>query len=127
LDSISWFYYYHRRHGEATINEGMLAQHQFLKMYGLKFDKSFLGPHEHEMPVQNETLYELCKQTLTKTLDYIRESISKGEKYTESLKLKPIIEADQVRGLMVIYVAIIWIAFLNLFSKLISKGIRKVF
>ena len=103
----------------------MLTQHQFLKMYGLKFDKAFLGPHKHEMPVQNETLYELCKQTLSKSLDYIRESISKGEKYTESLK--PIIEADQVRGLLVIYVAIIWIAFLNLFSKLISKGIRKVF
>lgn len=79
------------------------------------------------MPVQNETLYELCKQALTKTLDYIRESISKGEKYTESLQLKPIIEAGRVRGLVVIYVAIILIAFLNLFSKLTSKGIRKVF
>jgi hypothetical protein len=96
-------------------------------MYGLKFDKAFLGPHKHEMPVRNETLYEQCKQALTKTLDYLRELISKGEKYTEILKLKPIIEADQVRDLMVIYVAIILIAFLNLFSKLTSKGIRKVF
>jgi hypothetical protein len=43
------------------------------------------------MPVQNETLYELRKQALTKTLDYKRELISKGEKYTESLKLKPVI------------------------------------
>lgn len=75
-------------------------------MYGLKFDKAFLGPHKHEMPVQNETLCELCKQALTKTLDYIRELISKGEKYTENLQLKPIIEACQVSGLMVIYVAI---------------------
>ena len=63
----------------------MLAQHQFLKMYALKFDKAFLGPHKHGMFVRNETLYELCKQTLTKTLDYIRELVSKGEKYTESL------------------------------------------
>jgi hypothetical protein len=49
------------------------------------------------MPVRNETLYELCKQALTKTLDCIRELISKGEKYAESIQLKPIIEADQFR------------------------------
>jgi hypothetical protein len=55
-------------------------------------------PHKHGMPVRNETLYELCKQALTKTLDYIRELISKGEKYAESIQLKPIIEADQFRG-----------------------------
>jgi hypothetical protein len=109
------------------INEVMLTQYQFLKLYGLKIDKAFIGPHKHRMPVQNETLHELCKQALTKTLDYIHESISKGEKYTENLQLKPIIEAGQVRGLVVIYVAIILIAFLNLFSKLIRKGIRKVF
>jgi hypothetical protein len=56
-------------------------------------------PYKRGMPVRNETLYDLCKQALTRTLDYIHELISKGEKYTEHIQVNPIIEKDQFRGL----------------------------
>lgn len=51
------------------------------------------------MVVRNETLCDLCKQALSSVLDYINELISKGERFAQTIRLKPIIEEDQFRGL----------------------------
>jgi hypothetical protein len=52
-----------------------------------------------ELVVRNEPLYDLCKQALISGLDHLDELISKGERFKQALKLKPIIEKDGLKGL----------------------------
>jgi hypothetical protein len=52
-----------------------------------------------ELIVRNETLYDLSRQALISVLNYLKELISQGERFTQTTRLKPIIEKDRFRGL----------------------------